>query len=116
MNLRPTDYESAALTAELRARTFKCNNLRGFTGAADGHFGGFLGDVDSRRGGRYRFGFGLLLFQRVQLLQPLEGALHVLRRRVNVLLRNRHAAVSSNPDDREGVGDSFPEASQHGVP
>jgi hypothetical protein len=27
LNLGPTDYESAALTAELRAQTFKINNL-----------------------------------------------------------------------------------------
>ena len=30
LNLRPTDYESAALTAELRALTFKFNNLLRF--------------------------------------------------------------------------------------
>ena len=65
MNLRPTDYESAALTAELRAHSIHCNQLRGFCRALCFYHGGNRGFLALRS----RF---------VEVLQPFKRPLHRL--------------------------------------
>src|ERR1035438_8789576 len=116
LNLRPTDYESAALTAELRARSFNCNNLSGFSQVR--LFRCSENCRESRAAGRLRFGFRFrrLVLVRVELFEPLKGPLHALRCRVHVPLRYCNAAVSGNPHDREGVRPCLAQPGQHGVP
>jgi hypothetical protein len=87
LNLEPTDYESAALTIELRAQTFLSQN---FTAILPNRifaaYAQFYAYPNPRR-------------QLAGHLQLPEG---VLGRRVHVTLRNRDAAVAGDFHDGDG--------------
>src|SRR5579859_3330104 len=98
-NHRPTDYESAALTAVLRARAFVNNNLCGLP-------------VDPPGGGEGDF-VGTFLPRRFFCSNARSSDSW---RCADVVLRNRYDTVAGNPRDRKCIRPGFPHPGQHRVP
>src|ERR1035437_9228815 len=98
-----TGYESAALTAELRAQTILFNRLTAILPNA----------IFAAYAQFYARSFppsGL-----IGNFQLLEGALDRLGRRMPVPLRYRDAAVPGSPHDREGIHAEQARPSQQGM-
>ena len=79
MNLRPTDYESAALTAELRARHFIFSYLWGCWQEYLAGCGEFCGYPFDGIAHGLPFPLRLVFLLPIEVLQPLKGALGGVR-------------------------------------
>jgi hypothetical protein len=114
LNLEPTDYESAALTLELRAQIILKARLTPIScWYLQNRCGGNCGGQGACCNRRCTLGLGVSEFRPVEILEPFERPLQPFGHRVHVSLRYRNATLSCDPHDSEGVGAGFPKPGQH---
>jgi hypothetical protein len=117
LNLEPTDYESAALTLELRAQIILCLGLTRFSrNRFQRHCSRNCSHLGAFYGRRLPLCLRLPELRAVEIFEPFESPLQTFRRGVHVSLRDGHAAMSCDPHDGESIGAGFAKPRKHRMP